>query len=290
MKKPLLAGAFFCLQKFCSIAFASFSLATRSQTRINYSYLLTRDLYLNPRLWNCSLNTLRLDPAEKSKMINQCTNPRRPNPHCTHPHCPNPRLTTSHYTTPHYTTPQSTAQKNALHHPLSFALLFTLSFALLVIPNIGWPEIYKHVDQNGNTVFSDSPSKESSKVELQELPIINFPSPPATEAPKREAKAFRYSTFKISSPKQDETIRDNNGTINVTMSVDPALKKGHRLQLLLDGSPSNASSTASTFKLENVDRGSHSLQANVFDKENKLIQSTASITIHLHQFSKLHKK
>jgi len=191
-------------------------------------------------------------------------------------------------------TPQSTTQKTSLHPPFSFALLlplsFTLSFTLLLMPSMGWPEIYKHIDQNGNVVFSDSPSEESSIVELQALPILNFPPPPATKAPKHAPKAFRYSTFKISSPQQNETIRNNNGIINVAMSVDPALKKGHRLQLLLDGSPSNAPSTASTFKLENVDRGSHRLQANVFNKENKLIQSTASITIQLHQFSKLHKK
>lgn len=185
-----------------------------------------------------------------------------------------------------------TNQKYSPHLVSQITRTLTLFALLMYLPNLGLTEIYKHTDEHGNVVFSDNPHKESTKVELKALPVLNFPPPsPAntTEAdPKANAEHSHYEVFEISSPAQDATLRNNNGTFNVSLTMEPALKKSHTLKLWVNGSPSGAIATGTTFRLEQIDRGTHTLQAKVFDQENKLIQSTTLITVHLHRFSKLH--
>ena len=168
-------------------------------------------------------------------------------------------------------------------------VLPTLAIAVFLLPLTAWSEIYKHLDQHGNVVFSDSPSKESTKIELKELPIINFPTPPAPTAAKADPKTFRYTTFEIASPSNQQTLRDNNGAFQVSLAIQPALKKSHSLQLFLDGSQSPSAANGTQFSLSGIDRGTHTVHAKVFDKESQLIQSTAKVTVHLHKFSSLHR-
>ena len=68
--------------------------------------------------------------------------------------------------------------------------------------------------------------------------------------------------------------------------LEPALKAdlGHQLVVLVDGQ-AQAPVQGTNITLENVDRGSHTLQGQIIDAAGKVLISSPSITVHLHRQS-----
>lgn len=151
-------------------------------------------------------------------------------------------------------------------------------------------DIYRSVDENGNVVFSDTPSEGAEKIEVQEAQTVDSPDTrPFVYEPPESEPAPRYRSVAISSPQDDESIRANSGNITIRMSVSPSLKRGDKLVLLMDGKEVSAGSSTSV-SLENVDRGSHSLQARVVGADGQTWVSSESVTFHLQRHSVQHPK
>jgi len=144
-------------------------------------------------------------------------------------------------------------------------------------------EIYKRTNPDGSVEFTDVPrSDEEKPVPLS--PMSTFKTTPAP-APQRatsnaRADAKKYSAISVASPANEATIRDNTGTVKVSVSLSPALRSGHKLVLLVDGEQKGESRSGS-FTLNNLDRGSHSLVAQVVDKAGKALISSAPVTVYL---------
>jgi hypothetical protein len=165
----------------------------------------------------------------------------------------------------------------------------TLSLLILFMP-AGHADVYRSVDENGNVVYSDHPSKGAEKIEIKDAQTIHLPSagpfkyqPPPKEAPPR------YSTVAISHPGNDESIRQNSGDITVQVAVNPGLKPGDVISLLMDGKEV-ASGPATSVTLKNVDRGSHTLQARVVGSDGSTWLSSESVTFHLLRHTVLQPK
>ena len=86
------------------------------------------------------------------------------------------------------------------------------------------------------------------------------------------------------TPQHDETIRSNNGLINIQLEANRKLGIGEQLQLILDGKPYGAPQSRLTWLLSNIDRGTHTLAVQA-KRSGKLIASTSPITVHLHRAS-----
>lgn len=173
--------------------------------------------------------------------------------------------------------------------------LFRMGEAIALIAIFSTPlaaEIYVKEDQAGNKIFTDSPSENAKKLELEELPVLNFPAVNADTAPteKSQTKSSGYEKLVISSPRNDEAIRQNEGKINVQFLLQPKLKQKHQLKLYLDGQEAAASAQGNQFNLTNIDRGTHTIQIKIIDPKKRVIQSSNTVKVHLHRFSKLHKK
>ncbi|SEA24601.1 protein of unknown function [Thiothrix caldifontis] len=151
-------------------------------------------------------------------------------------------------------------------------------------------DIYRWVDAAGNTVYGDTPPKQSAAkpVDLPLLTIADSPTPAPTAKPETpvEETEEAYSDFKITSPGVDEAIRANEGNINVTVSLKPQLKPGDGVSLYLD-SKQVASGTALSFALTEVDRGEHSVFAVLNDAEGNIIQNTEPVKFSLLRHSAL---
>lgn len=161
--------------------------------------------------------------------------------------------------------------------------------------------IYKTVDENGNVVFTDTPPRVDGPSETISLPAPNSfdPAEAGTEASSRqlwivdpdaedEISGTFYAGLTIATPVDDENIRENAG--NVTVSVDlepPNLQPGHRIRLLLDGTPTGGTNTTGSFALTNVDRGTHSLKAEIVDDAGQVVFTGPSSTFHLQRYSVL---
>ncbi|MBK3805701.1 DUF4124 domain-containing protein [Stutzerimonas stutzeri] len=144
--------------------------------------------------------------------------------------------------------------------------------------------IYSYTDAEGNRVFTDRPSGQAVE-EVQLMPSNSMasqptPAPRAVQPPKQQAAAIRYQ-LQILSPAADEAIRNNAGTVSVTVEAEPALQPGHFYQLLLDGEPFGAPGEQTSFQLSNVDRGTHQLAVAVVDAQERVLQQSESRSFHL---------
>jgi len=151
-------------------------------------------------------------------------------------------------------------------------------------------EVYKWVDENGVTHYSDQPHPNAKKLEVPSAQTFQsrMPSAPAgtsAQAPSEAGPA--YSSCQISRPENDEVFM-NTFTVPASLRVAPALRPGHRVVLSLDGKPlSNQPATATSFVLNDVERGTHTLSAAIQDASGNEICRSGSVTFHVRQPSRL---
>ena len=161
----------------------------------------------------------------------------------------------------------------------SYALPMRLIISLLLLAVIDFAvaeTVYKTVDENGNIIFTDKPSKDAEEIKLQKLQTIKNPNPakhnPSPKQPKQESL---YKTFLVSSPADGAGLRSNNGNVSISLSLQPPLRPGHKIIITMDGKEVSNGSTSSV-SLQNLDRGSHNITASVVDGDGKQMISTSS--------------
>ncbi len=142
--------------------------------------------------------------------------------------------------------------------------------------------IYKWVDDEGKIHYSDKEVKGAEQVELPKA-VTYTPTTPniATESEEESQKAFAYTEITIVKPEMNETIRNNNGDVVVTMDLKPALRAGDSITLFLDGDEKVKGLTQTSVTLSKLDRGSHTLRASVFNKDGVALISSGSVIFHL---------
>lgn len=160
---------------------------------------------------------------------------------------------------------------------------------LSLLPALAAAGVYKWVDPDGTVHYSDKPQQGAEEVHVAP-PQSYTPAPLPTFTPRPEppkAPAV-YRQFSITSPEPDASFWDNTGALAVSFSLEPALQteRGHKLVVLLDGQAQAPVAGTST-TLENVERGSHTLQGQITDATGTVLISSPSITVHLHRQSVL---
>jgi archaellum component FlaG (FlaF/FlaG flagellin family) len=137
--------------------------------------------------------------------------------------------------------------------------------------------VYKTMDEEGNVIFTDQPSDEAEEIKIQKLETIKNPNTPKyTSRPtqeEQESDSNYYESFTVTSPENGAGIRSNAGNVSISLAINPTLKRGHRIVILMDGKEVGTGLSAS---LQNVDRGTHSISAKVVDSNGKNIISTSS--------------
>ncbi|MFH0272593.1 DUF4124 domain-containing protein [Vibrio jasicida] len=176
--------------------------------------------------------------------------------------------------------------------------LYALS-TLLMASTAGAQVAYTWVDKDGVIHFSDTPNQGAKTISLPNLEA-SAPAPrvqstesltPQASVPKETADTPKAKTetpvplsLSMLTPQHDETIRSNNGLINIQLDANRKLGIGEQLQLILDGKPYGAPQSRLTWQLSNIDRGTHTLAVQA-KRSGKLIASTSPITVHLHRAS-----
>ncbi|AMO58458.1 DUF4124 domain-containing protein [Endozoicomonas montiporae] len=161
-----------------------------------------------------------------------------------------------------------------------------LLLLLMIQPFNASGQIYKTVDEHGNTVFTDKPpaSRPSEPVILK--PATSLPAPdrstynttPSPPTPV-EPEIATYSAFYIGSPANNSTVR-NNGDFTIKISIRPSLARGHKVRFFIDGKLVSGPQRLLSHNVKNMDRGTHQLKAEVLDNSGKVIQKTES-TVHV---------
>jgi len=142
-------------------------------------------------------------------------------------------------------------------------------------------------------VYSDTQTPGSEQVRLPPLPTYKPPPiPPRKAAGKAAPVSGIYKAFAILKPKNDATVRNSLGIIQVQLKLSPSLeyKDDHRIQYYLDGKRHGPLVDKTAITMSNIDRGSHTLSASVYDADGVELISTETITVNVKRQSRLQGK
>ena len=167
---------------------------------------------------------------------------------------------------------------------ISILMVLTLSFG-------AHAEMYKWVDAEGNITYSDRPQPDSGgeKKQVTEitLPSVNTADAVDTsvlrESSNTQPDKKANSSIKITKPQNDEAIRQNEGNMVISVAVKPQAGD-HTVAIYVDGNEVSRGS-ATSVALQNVDRGTHVITADLISPEGKVIKSATPVTFHLLRYS-----
>ena len=145
--------------------------------------------------------------------------------------------------------------------------------------------IYRWVDPQGITHYSDQPHEGAQKLTLQGAQTYaadNAPSSPARPA-RDETPAAAAPQCAIESPANDQMFM-NAWSVSGRVQVNPPAPPGARFSVLLDGKPLTAGVDSNgSFTIDPIDRGTHTLAAIVEKGDGEMLCRAPAITFHVHQ-------
>ena len=153
--------------------------------------------------------------------------------------------------------------------------------------------VYKWVDENGVTHYSDQPHENAAKVEVREPTTYSAKAGPAaavkaTESQDAQAPPGAYLSCSLSQPTPDQVFLSVY-SVTVVVNASPAgLRPGDRVLLTLDGHPlANLAAPSTSITINPIDRGTHSVMATIQDPSGQSVCSTPAASFTVRQASLL---
>jgi hypothetical protein len=165
------------------------------------------------------------------------------------------------------------------------------SFLLLgVALTAGAADIWRWKDAEGVVHYSDTPVAGAERIVVagsQPSSESSRPAPaPATiTAPGKApaAQTVRYTRCAITQPENDQVFFAIN-SVDASVAVEPYLQPGHRVQVLLNGSPyAKWPESATGATLTDLNRGSYTLAVRVVDANGRALCTGPVINFHVRQ-------
>ena len=162
---------------------------------------------------------------------------------------------------------------------IAFIVLF------IFLPMADGADVYRWIAPDGSVYFSDRPHTGAERIRLREWPPAqprSHTSPPSTKT-ANDPDFTKYERLSIVKPEPGETLRDNQGNINVTLHTEPNLNEteDHRIQILIDGRARGVPSPTLEQSVSGVTRGRHRISAQVVDKRGQVIIRSPSVSFFL---------
>jgi hypothetical protein len=141
-------------------------------------------------------------------------------------------------------------------------------------------QIYRWVDADGQTHYSDHPNPGSDRLDIKSG-VASSNSRPATREGSTVPSLGPYRSFEIVSPEPNQTLRLESASLPVSLLLDPPLMAGHRLELLVDGEPIKFEEPIGTqLSLNGLSLGTHSTEAHILDGTG-IVARSAPVSFHL---------
>ena len=170
-----------------------------------------------------------------------------------------------------------------------------LIFMLAIAPVLVFADTWRWVDENGVVNYSDTPHPGAERVDLRVIQTTPFAGPSrsaeanesagqAGEAPGGSSSS--YESVSILRPQPEETLWNLEGQLDVQVSVEPEIQASHRLKLYLDGTEVvGIPPGATSFTIDRVFRGMHTLRAAVQDQNGQQLGASEAIRFYVQQTS-----
>lgn len=161
-----------------------------------------------------------------------------------------------------------------------------LSLILIVACATASAEVFQRIGPDGEVYFSDRPGPGAEPIDVDPAQAVSLPAPaPQTVGVKQvlgkgaeghKVLSPSYAQFSIVKPSSDQGVRANDGSVTVHLSLQPALKVGHTIELSVEGEDGERIHSGDTlnFNLTDMSRGRHTVAARVVnDKGEELIKT-----------------
>lgn len=176
------------------------------------------------------------------------------------------------------------------------ALLVTL-ISIAVGQTAAAATVYKWVDADGVTHYTDQPHAGAQKLQLQSAQTYSsgaaqrgsnaMAAAAAARRPTNTPAGPVYSVCEVTRPTNDEVFL-NASSVPASVHVDPGLRAGDRLSVMLDGAPLPLNVPLNAeFVVSGVVRGTHALTTRVEDASGAVLCQSASVVFHVRQPSLL---
>lgn len=148
-------------------------------------------------------------------------------------------------------------------------------------------DMWRWRDAEGVTHYSDRPVPGAERMEVstsQPQPAEPVSQGSTTSrAPAAEPPPIRYTRCEIQRPANDEVFNSVD-SITATIALEPGLTDGFRLQVFLNGAEyKDWPAGSQTYSIQNLYRGSYTLQARVVDATGKPACMGPVISFHIRQ-------
>ena len=167
--------------------------------------------------------------------------------------------------------------------------LTLIGLSLLSSPPLFAGKVYRVMSEDGQVTYTDSPpaNAQAETIDMPETNITVAPPPPAKKDNKGEAgeDEVAYTRARITQPDNNATIPPGHREVVVQITLEPLLQTGHLVQLYIDGRKQGSPTAASTFTVTSLDRGRHSLRAEVIGADKKRKTRTQTVVFHVKQHS-----
>jgi hypothetical protein len=178
-------------------------------------------------------------------------------------------------------------------------MILTLSVLLAVFspdPSAAEGEIYRVVDKDGNVTFTDQkPSDSAQPMDLPPLSVVesamDTQEPSAEQSveeqeprePTRRELRRQYGDFRITQPAQEETFWGTANTVVVAWGASEPPLPDMSARLYVDGTPRDVPAFGNLSLT--LDRGEHTVYAELLDARDRPIVTTERVTFFVHQAS-----
>jgi len=174
-------------------------------------------------------------------------------------------------------------------HKTLYYFLITIVLTVFTAPVLA--QVYKSVDADGNVTYTDRPpSAGAEPVELRPISVIEAPiyEPPATpgddaaagEGDKEMSLGYlrkNYADFSIISPMQEESVWHPETPVTAAWQTRYTLQEGMQVIIYLNGNEL-VKTTSPIVPLGKLNRGEHTLQAQLKDAKNRRIATATPVT------------
>ncbi len=152
---------------------------------------------------------------------------------------------------------------------------------------------WKWVDAQGAVHYSDRPVPGATRIELSGAPglgnstSVGRTQPPPVSAPVSPPAdtARGYRSISIVSPANQETLWNTGGSVSLQVAIDPGLRPGHRIDVVVDGQRRNLNTASTELTVPDMFRGTHNVAAVVIDTSGAEVARSAPVSIMIQQTS-----
>lgn len=136
----------------------------------------------------------------------------------------------------------------------------------------GAQTVYQGKDASGKPVFTDQPRPGDKPVELQVPNTVPAANPVRQQPEPVVVEDYSAALSAVGS------VPNEHVPVDVSISIEPALRPGHAWHLLLDGQVV-AQGVESTYSFESLSRGQHTLSLQVVDENGVVLSDAEPVSI-----------